>query len=193
MTKLEKLPEYTDSVMHGLTAGQALKQRILETAAESALPNKKKSLLLNPVPVLCSLAAVLLIFSVLLNGIQSVSVSDQGKMTVFTAGNNQTVSPDISLSFEVLMNEKKPDAVTRIELDNGTVIGNPSLCAELFTILKNNALSTDTRLLPESNVITIVLNDGSSVQVEAFAPWLTDGKSFWTCQPFFDKLNQLAQ
>ena len=43
MNKLEKLPEYTDSVMHGLTAGQALKQRILETAAESALPNKKKS------------------------------------------------------------------------------------------------------------------------------------------------------
>ena len=65
MNKLERLPEYTDSILHGLTADQALKHRILKEAAEQ--PKKKNILLFHAVPVLCSMIAVLLFAVVLLN------------------------------------------------------------------------------------------------------------------------------
>lgn len=189
MNKLERLPEYTDSILHGLTADQALKHRILKEAAEQ--PKKKNILLFHAVPVLCSMIAVLLFAVVLLNELKPVSGSDQGEMTVFAAGSNQTASPETVYSFEKIIKETDSKTISRIEFVNGTVISEPETCAVLFSILKDKALPVDNHDLPESAVMTIAFSDGSSIQLESYPPLLTDGKKVWTCQAFFDAINDL--
>ena len=188
MTKLERLPEYTESVLHGLTAGASLKHRILQSAAQSNACGTKKAHI-YPVPVLCALIIILLVFSVAVNGLMPVSVSND-QMTIFAAGSNQTVSPDKNRSFDAILNEKDSDIIVRIEMDDGTVFSDPAFCAGLFSILKEKSVMADDQVLPESRVITIVLKNGTSVQVEAYSPWITDGHHFWECQAFFDKLTR---
>jgi len=185
--KLENLPEYSDNILNGLTADQSLKHRILTKAAEQ--PEKKNNLLLHTVPVLCSLIAVLLVAVVMLNELKPVPVSDQDDMTVFAAGSNQTASPETGLGFADVMNESGSKTITRIEFDNGNIISKPETCSLLFSILKSKAIPVDHQELPESAVITMSLSDGSSVQLEVYPPLLTDGNNTWTCQEFFNVLN----
>lgn len=188
MTKLEQLPEYTESVLHGLTAGASLKHRILQSAAQSDARGTKKAQF-SPVPVLCAFIIILLVFSVAVNGLMPVSVSND-QMTVFAAGSNQTVSPEAIRSFDTILNEKDSDIIARIVMDDGTVFDDREFCDGLFSVLKEKSVLSDNQVLPESRVITIVLKDGTSVQVEAYAPWITDGHHFWECQAFFDKLTR---
>ena len=188
MTKLEQLPEYTESVLHGLTAGASLKHRILQSAAQNDAHRTKKARF-YPVPVLCAMIVILLVFSAAVNGLLPVSVSND-QMTIFAAGSNQTVSPEAIRSFDTILNEKDSDIITRIEMDDGTVFDDHEFCAGLFSILKEKAVLSDDQVLPESRVITIVLKDGTSVQVEAYAPWITDGHHFWECRDFFDQLTR---
>ena len=189
MIKLERLPEYTDSILHGLTADQELKHRILKKASEQ--PEKKNHFLFRTVPVLCSVIAVLLFAVLLLNELKPVPVSDQGEMTVFAAGSNHTASPEMVLDFEKIMKETDSRTISRIEFVDGTMISRPETGAVLFSILKDKAIPVDNRDLQESDVMTIAFSDGSSIQLESYPPLLTDGKKVWTCQEFFDAINQL--
>ena len=193
MSKLDRLPEYTESILYDLTAGQDLKQRILNTAADDS-ENKKRGLLFHPVPVLCSLVAVLLIVAVFINGLKPVVVPDEGQMMVFTAGGNQTEAPENISSFERVLYEIEPETIERIELDNNvTIYNDDKSCTELFRILKDKAVLDNGQILPESSVMTIVMKDGSSFQTEIYRPWLTDGKKVWICKDFFDKVNSITE
>lgn len=187
MIKLEQLPEYTDSVLYDLTADQALKHKILTAAADFSAPKEKSRIFLT-VPVLCSLIAVLLIAVVFLNNFKPVNISDQGEITVFAAGANHTEAPDTSYSFADILNDTEEKKVLQFQLDDGTVISKTDSCTSLFHVLKSKSIPVDDQKLSESSIITIIFDDASSVQLEAFPPLLTDGKNVWSCQEFFDTL-----
>ena len=100
MTGPEQFRQYTDQVLFGLKADEQLKHRILQKAAETGQP-EKKSFFRRPVPVLCSMVAVLVLCVFLLNGQKPVSSDPAAEINTFAAG--QTVYTDASLQSSLAM------------------------------------------------------------------------------------------
>ncbi len=75
MTKLEKMPQITDQVLHGLVADEGLKHRIVQKAASLPAEEERRNSSFRLAPVLlCSLVAVMILAVFLLNGLQSTEL-----------------------------------------------------------------------------------------------------------------------
>ena len=86
MNRLERLPEITDHVFSGLKADEALKHRIVLSAASS---NEKKYSF-RTIAALCSLSVLLILLCVF-----ALQTKNDGDLQVVSAGSRHSTPPVI--------------------------------------------------------------------------------------------------
>ena len=89
MDKLKQLPQVTDHVLDGLRADDALRQKILLSAAESG---RSRTSRLRTVIALCTLSAALVLLCIFAVRIPA-GTNTQTAIHVIPAGSNRMVSP----------------------------------------------------------------------------------------------------
>ena len=181
MNRPEDIRTVTDKALYGLTADESLKFRILQKAA--ACEKKSSRRIAHPVPVLCAVAAFLVIIAVSINGIQPVEPVVPGEMTVFAAGGTDDRAASSIGKIE-------SGHVISVEVTGIGTVTDPSGCDSLIGLLKNDAESTvegpDT--WPEKVVIR--MDDGTVYEYQAAEPYMDDGRSF-ECSAFFSMMHEL--
>ena len=89
MDRLKQLPEVTDHVLSGLKADDALKQRILLSAAEG---QHNRTYSFRTVVALCSISVLLILLCIFVTRIPVNNVSTS-EIQVIPAGGRRIVSP----------------------------------------------------------------------------------------------------
>ena len=191
MTDLNNLHEYTDTVLHGLVADEALKHRILNHAAESG--SNRKGSFVRPVAVLCTMLSVFLLMIIVLNGINPVSNENQNTMHFFSAGKNETEKPGFSASSVFLSGFDVHD-IKQINCATLGTVRNADTCILLVRILTEQAVpgKHDFAEDPE-DTLSIQMSNGSTVVLPFSEPYLFKDSECWKCERFFDEYRKAAE
>ena len=183
MIHLRDLPQITDKTLHGLTADDTIKHRIIQKVTESGRPEPQKRF--RPVPVLCGLIAAALIAAIALNGINPVQPVSPGEMNVFAAGSKDSDST-VAIPESGFLPELEPDAVVSIEITGLGKCTDPSACASLISTLKDEAVLYESNAaLSGAAQLQITLRDGSPMIFYADEPCLF-GDQCYLCPTFFE-------
>ena len=150
MNRIEDLRRVTDNTLHGLIADDSLKFRILQKAAQSGQDSRKRAF--RPVPVLCSLIALLVVAVVALSTLKPVAPSNPGEMNVFAAGSKETDAPYTSID---------PDTVISVELSGIGTVTDPEQCAELIALLQQDEAVSASGAQEEGSELTVTSGDGT--------------------------------
>ena len=193
MIKPEELRSATENVLSGLTADESLKFRILQKAASDT--QNKHIYRFSPVPVLCSVLAVLIISIIALNTVKPVDPTNPGEMNVFAAGSKdtalpETVSPDNE--FSVAAGGITPEDIISIEMTDVGRISVQSQSADLFRILCNSAVAVSGINPDPVNCLNITTSDGRVITFDVKEPYLISD-SCWLCPEFFNQLHIMLE
>ena len=134
MSRIEELREVTDQTLHGLTADDSLKFRILQKAAGG---EETKKPYFKPVPVFCAACAVLLVMVMALNSLKPVS-NTPGEINVFAAGS--TEKPADMEQAGLLPAGFEAGSVVSVELDGVGSVTDLEKCASLAGMLDGRIL-----------------------------------------------------
>ena len=185
MSRIEELRQVTDQTLHGLTADDSLKFRILQQAAGGA-ETKKPSF--RPVPVLCAACAALLVMILALNSLQPVS-NVPGEINVFAAGS--TEKPADMDHTGLLPPGFEAGSVVSVELDGAGSVTNPEKCAALAGILDGQVSSSEYAYAACGSHLKITAADGTVLTFGANEPYLiAEDGSCWSCPEFFTELRK---
>ena len=108
MDQLEKLPEITDYVLSGLKADDALKHRILLSAADSSRSSPYR---FRTVIALCSLSLLLILLCVFINQMP-LNGKPESDIQVIPAGSHRIVSPVNMQQVIDLVSENESETIT---------------------------------------------------------------------------------
>lgn len=192
MNKLDHLPEYTDRVFHGLRADNSLKQRILQEAVSSRDASSRPfSFGFRPGPVLCSIAAVMLIvLTVIGSRVAIPAAPEPGKIVSFAAGKQGSSAAPESV-FLIRLEDLDPGKVLSMEIPGLGKVTDPENCAELTRILQNEsvpAASAETTAYSDSLIIT---TGERTIQIKIQAPFLSMEKSLEN-HHFFEQFSEMT-
>lgn len=178
MNKLDHLPEYTDQVLHGLRADSSLKQRILQEAASSGEASSRPfSFSFRPGPVLCSIAAVMLIvLTVIGSRVAIPTASEPGKIVSFAAGKQGSSAVPESVSL-IRLGDLDPGEVLSMEIPGLGKVTDPENCAELMRILQNESVAADSAEPIAYSDSLIITTGESTIEIKIQAPFLSVEKS----------------
>ena len=192
MKRPEDLAEVTENLLHGLTADDSLKQRILQRAADYSGTEQKR--VFHPVPVFGSVIFALIIAVVLLNGLPPVVPAQPAEMKVFAAGSQDTVPPaaDEGTTFvQTVFGGVMPGDVVSVELDSTGLVSDPEQCRTLISVLCENAEPSVNVSADKQSRLTITTAAGEVYQLAADEPYLT-GSGCWSCPGFFSLMRQFC-
>lgn len=183
--KPEELRQATEYTLHGLTADDSLKFRILEKAASSSASPGRASL--HPVPVLCSVLAVLLIAVLGLNSLHPASSVEPVMFNSFSAGYSDSALPLFPDGFN-------PDAVVCVELSGFGRVSDSGQCNALSGILASRAVPADSGNLSSGGILSFTDQSGNTAAFDASAPYLSgENGQCWRCPEFFTMFEQLSE
>ena len=184
MSKPEELRLVAENTLKGLTADDSLKFRILQKAAGETASERRR--FMRPVPVLCSVLAVMLVAVLALNTLQAVPSAEPGNINSFTAGG---ADPGASLFPEGF----DAGSVGSV-IFNGTIIMDSENCAVLASSLLEHSSETDLPEVSTGSVLKITDKNGISVSFTAEDPYLvrSDGRA-WSCPAFFSSLEAMTE
>lgn len=188
MSDLEQLRQATENTLHELTADESIKFRIVKAAAVANDTKTHLNHSIRPIPLICSVLAVLLICVFALNSLQPVPSNVPGNLNSFTAGSSDS---DISSFFPDSFDH---NSVSSISLDN-TLLTDHNLCSLLINILQNQTvLAEPSKDLTQQGSISIVTSDGNVYSYDLQNPFLIsqDGK-WWSCPGFFTEMARLPE
>ena len=188
---LTKLHEASDIVLHGLTADESLKHRIILKAVSEAQNVRPR--VFRPMPAFCGIIAVLLLAVALLDGLKPVSPAGSVEINVFAAGDKETVSPaepspSVYLPFPDLID---PADVRSVELSGQGSISNQQDCTALIRILLDESQPSE-RNVPVSGSVLTIRTDDDAIIFTVDAPYLF-GDGCWCCPGFFSRFSQLLE
>ena len=188
MSRIEELRQVTDQTLHGLTADDSLKFRILQQAA-SGTETKKPSI--RPLPVLCAAFAALLVMVLALNSLKPVS-NVPGEINVFAAGSTEKPA-DIEQTC-LLPAGFEADSVVSVELEGAGSVTDPEKCAFLAGILAGQASPSEHVYAACGNRVKITSADGTVLIFGADEPNLiAEDGSGWSCPAFFTELKKAIE
>ncbi len=185
MSRIEELRQVTDQTLHGLTADDSLKFRILQQAA-SGTETKKPSV--RPLPVLCAAFAALLVMVLALNSLKPVS-NVPGEINVFAAGS--TEKPADMEQAGLLPAGFETGSAVSVELDGAGSVTDPEKCAFLAEILAGKASPSEHVYAACGNHLKITSADGTVLTFGANEPYLiAEDGSCWSCPEFFNEMKK---
>lgn len=197
MSKLENLPEVSGRVLSELKADERMKNQILQKAKGGAASEPERSRWFRPVPVLCSVAAVMVLFVALLNGIPAIKPgANPGKMIAFTAGDQpeEAVAENMAVEESDIANQfpdLDADKVMSIEISaqgaEKQLITDQASCAKLVHALKEDSVYTESAEKQLDGVLVIATDD-MSYRFEMADPYLKNENGCWKCAAFFELL-----
>lgn len=193
MKKPEDLREVSDQVLHGLTADDSLKFRILQQAAEGKGKELRHGF--HPLPVFCTAVAALLIAVLVLNSLKPVDPASPAEMNVFAAGADETAHPvdrQESISLSYVLNTVKPENVTSVASSGIGKTEKTDQCAALIRLLQEKAVITDSADPSAHESLTITFTDGTVCYIGAEEPFLI-GDVCCSCPSFFSQLRQYVE
>ena len=188
MNKLDNLPEITDHVLHELTADESLKFRIMQTAAQGSVKKTGRSSF-HPVPILCSVIAVLLLTVFALNGMKPVDPYKPGNLNVFAAGSLTTEEPVTLVSPFAGIDASSVRSV--LWTGHGSVTSAED-CFSLVNTLQKSTGANEPSAVETENRIIITMNDGTSYSFEEKEPFLISGQA-WECSAFFHDFHMMTE
>jgi len=173
----EELRSATDKALHGLTADESLKQRILLKASQNTQPSRNS--VSRPVLKLCAVVGVLLLMVVALNSVRPLSPSTSGEMNVFAAGGKDTASATPFSQIDI-------DDVSGISIDG--VDYDDALGADVIRLLQSEAKETDADIPAGNNYIVIRMKNGKEYAFGISEPYVYNDSKCWTCSGLFSLL-----
>ena len=189
MSRLEDLREVSDHTLHGLTAGDALKYRILQKASGNQASSGRKNIF-HAVPVFCGVLAVLLLMVIGLNSLQAVRPSAPGKINTFAAGSSEK-SDDRKSSDSPFPEGFKADAVVSLALSGAEPVTDQDEIARLLKILADKAVPADPSGIEADRRLTLTAGDGTVYVFDTDGHFLTGGGT-WSCPEFFAEFGSSA-
>ena len=188
MSNLERLRQATENTLHDLTADDSLKFRILQKASMDHEPVSHSTRTLRPIPLLCTVAAVLLIGIIALNSYHPVPASVPGELNSFTAGS------DKSDSGPVFPAEFDPENVSSVEFSQFGVYSKQEQCNTIIDILQNQAMTAEPSELVSEDRMVVTMSDDTKLIYRIQPPYLIgqDGQ-WWLCHELFDALNHFTE
>ena len=185
MSRIEELREVTDQTLHGLTADDSLKFRILQKAAGG---EETKKPYFKPVPVFCAACAVLLVMVLALNSLKPVS-NTPGEINVFAAGS--TEKPADMEQAGLLPAGFEAGSVVSVELDGVGSVTDLEKCASLAGMLDGRASASEYAYAACGSHLKITAADGTVLTFGANEPYLiAEDGSCWSCPEFFTELRK---
>ena len=177
MIQPEELRSATDKALHGLTADESLKQRILLKASQTTQTSRNS--VSRPVLKLCAVVGVLLIMVVALNSVRPFSPSTPGEMNVFAAGGKDTASATPFSQIEI-------DNVSGVSI--GSIHYDDALGADVIRILQSEAKEADADIPIGDDRIVIRMKDGKEYVFGISEPYVYNDSNCWTCNGLFSLL-----
>ena len=188
MSRIEELRQVTDQTLHGLTADDSLKFRILQQAAAGT---ETKKPFIRPLTVLCAAFAALLVMVLALNTLKPVS-NVPVAINVFAAGN--TEKPADMEQAGPLPGGFESDSAVSVELEGAGSVTNPEKCALLAGIISGQAAPAEHVYAACGNHLKITLADGTILTFGADEPYLiAEDGSGWSCPEFFTELRKAIE
>ena len=195
MNRLEDLPNITNRALSELKADLSMKNRILMKAKSNASP-EKRIISVSPIPVLCSVMAVMILFVALLNKTPSVTNdNDPGNLVVFAAGNQaDAYLPDQSSVTDCLpdlFSGIDSDTVLSMDIQNIGSITDKASCTQLFEILRKNSIPANEDGRQFKNTLLITTQTNTYI-LEIDEPYLKNIKCV-SCPSFFKLFRDLVK
>ena len=177
MIQPEELRSATDKALHGLTADESLKQRILLKASQT--PQTSRNSVSRPVLKLCAVVGALLLMVVALNSVRPLSPSAPGEMNVFAAGGKDTASVTPFSQIDL-------DGVSGISI--GGIDYDDALSADVIRLLQSEAKESDADIPASEDRIVIRMKDGKEYSFGISEPYVYSDNKCWTCSGLFQLL-----